>query len=385
MKILLSMENFYPAMGGAELSMKTLAELLGKNHEVDILCSGKRDEDVQEGNAIIHIRKIKKKLGPECIPEPGWLNLFHSQNQWMGILKYLIKDNRPDIILTQLNFSPPTVDIAISENIPTMLFIRSYEHFCPIGFLEKDPFLCNRSCWHCVSPFSKIQYPVIKALLNRHKKALIGASLVLANSSYASKIVRKFYNVHADVLYPIIDLKRYETKVINRRYLLFVGTGEHKGIKFLPKIANKMMDKEFLLIGKTDKALQEEIKKYRNIRPITWVDDMREIYSQTKLLLMPRLWPEPFGRLVVEAGINGIPTISGNIGGLSESVGKGGVLINNYQDVNEWVKEINKVMNDKAFYDTLSTNAKKHAKRFDGNKIYMDFKRIVKAKLDVDL
>ncbi len=389
MKILLSMENFYSAIGGAELSIKKMVEMLGKDHKVEILCSGKKNKDIQGENVIVHVRKIKKKLGPgwlpESIPELEWLNLLHNQNQWRVILKYFIKDNRPDIILTQLNFSPPTIDIALSENIPTILFIRSYEHFCPVGFLKKDPFVCNRSCWHCISPFSKIQYPVIKALLNRHKKALMRADLVLANSTYVNKVVRRFYNIHVDVLYPLIDLKKYKTEIMDKKYLLFVGGSEHKGIKFLLKIANKMMDKEFLLVGKTDKALQEEIKKYRNLKHVTWIDDMREIYSQTKLLIMPRMWPEPFGRIVIEAGINGIPTISSNIGGLSESVGRGGTLINKYHDVNEWIKEIKKIIDDKVSYDALSANAKKHAKKFDADKVYMDFKRIVKAKLGINL
>ena len=54
---------------------------------------------------------------------------------------------------------------------------------------------------------------------------------------------------------------------------------------------------------------------------------MGRVFDRTRVLLMPSIWEEPFGRLPVEAGACGIPTLASARGGLPESVGDGGILI----------------------------------------------------------
>ena len=51
-----------------------------------------------------------------------------------------------------------------------------------------------------------------------------------------------------------------------------------------------------------------------------WSDKNRldQIYSQTDLLVLPSLWPEPFGRVGPEAGLRGIPVAAFDVGGVSD-------------------------------------------------------------------
>jgi len=51
-----------------------------------------------------------------------------------------------------------------------------------------------------------------------------------------------------------------------------------------------------------------------------WVDKSRldAIYAQTDLLVVPSLWPEPFGRIGPEAGLRGIPVAAFNVGGITD-------------------------------------------------------------------
>lgn len=385
MRIIVSVKNFYPPIGGAEKSIELLIKKLAEKHTVDVICSGSENKDVMWSGFPVHIRKVRKVPQPTSMPRVEWLNLFYETDQWRKIFGLELKKSKPELVITQLEFAPPTIEVAVKEDVPVILFIRSYEHFCPIGFLRKNPFMCNKKCWRCISILPKTQYIFIRKILNQHKMAFENAYLVIANSIYVKRVAKIFYNTDVEVSYPLINLGDYKTKKKEGKYLLLIGGSEHKGISILTKIAERMRNEQFMVIGKIYGKAEEKIKSLDNVKSFLSVNNMQEIYSQTKLLLMPRLWPEPFGRVVIEAGINGIPTISSNIGGLPESVGRGGVLINNYWDVNEWVKEINRIMDDKAFYDALSTNAEKHAKEFDSNKIYMDFKRIVKGKLGLDL
>src|SRR5262249_47427659 len=51
-----------------------------------------------------------------------------------------------------------------------------------------------------------------------------------------------------------------------------------------------------------------------------WVDKSRldTIYAQTDLLVVPSIWPEPFGRIGPEAGLRGIPVAAFNVGGIKD-------------------------------------------------------------------
>ncbi len=51
-----------------------------------------------------------------------------------------------------------------------------------------------------------------------------------------------------------------------------------------------------------------------------WVDkkQLDLIYSETDLLVVPSLWPEPFGRIGPEAGLRGIPVAAFEVGGVGD-------------------------------------------------------------------
>ena len=64
-----------------------------------------------------------------------------------------------------------------------------------------------------------------------------------------------------------------------------------------------------------------------NVKIFPSEDDPRVFYRQMKILLIPSQWEEAFGRVAIEAMVNGIPIIASNIAGLKDSIGDGGILI----------------------------------------------------------
>jgi glycosyltransferase involved in cell wall biosynthesis len=97
---------------------------------------------------------------------------------------------------------------------------------------------------------------------------------------------------------------------------------------------------------------------------------MEEAWRDIKVLLVPSIWFEAWGIVLVEAHLRGIPVISSNAGALAEAMlgldyvvpvntieGKRdekGAYIVPEQDVGPWVKTLNKLMNDKSEYEKLS-------------------------------
>ena len=107
---------------------------------------------------------------------------------------------------------------------------------------------------------------------------------------------------------------------------------------------------------------------------------MREVYEKVKIVLVPSASDEPFGRVPVEAGINGIPTIASNRGGLPESVGEGGILIKDIWNIEEWIRAIEK-LNDPEVYKEVSQKAMQGAEKFDFEKTFQEFRQVVNASL----
>jgi glycosyltransferase involved in cell wall biosynthesis len=48
------------------------------------------------------------------------------------------------------------------------------------------------------------------------------------------------------------------------------------------------------------------------------VDDVRPFLASADVLVLPSRWPEPFGRVLIEAMASGIPVIASNVGGIPE-------------------------------------------------------------------
>jgi glycosyltransferase involved in cell wall biosynthesis len=57
-----------------------------------------------------------------------------------------------------------------------------------------------------------------------------------------------------------------------------------------------------------------------NVQALGWVDGERKrrLFAESDLLLVPSLWPEPFGVVGIEAGALGVPAVAYDVGGISD-------------------------------------------------------------------
>jgi glycosyltransferase involved in cell wall biosynthesis len=98
--------------------------------------------------------------------------------------------------------------------------------------------------------------------------------------------------------------------------------------------------------------------------------DMEEAWRNIKVLLVPSLWFEAWGIVLIEAHLRGIPVISSDAGALPEAMlglkyivpvnpikgdrdDKGAYIVPE-QDIEPWVEIVDKLMNDKLEYEELS-------------------------------
>jgi glycosyltransferase involved in cell wall biosynthesis len=115
-----------------------------------------------------------------------------------------------------------------------------------------------------------------------------------------------------------------------------------------------------------------------------------DFYALTKILLVPSVFGEPFGRVAAEALINGIPPLVGTRGALPETVGGGGRVLPipewmtehgkdlpSAEEVQPWFDAICELWDDPARYTEASTLAREVGERLYGEEVlqqrYLDY------------
>jgi glycosyltransferase involved in cell wall biosynthesis len=192
---------------------------------------------------------------------------------------------------------------------------------------------------------------------------------IVANSPYTAAVVTAHFGIEPPVVPPVVHLGSYVTGRPDARALTLVSPHARKGLDLALEIAARLPEIPLLLVegwplaSAQRKALERRISPLGNVRLQSSTADMRGIYRQTWLQLVPSEL-ETFGRVVVEAQMSGIPVLSSDAGALPWVVGSGGVVFSGQQTVGDWVSCI-EGLRDATRYDALSRKAAANATRDD--------------------
>ena len=129
----------------------------------------------------------------------------------------------------------------------------------------------------------------------------------------------------------------------------------------------------------SDLACLRELENVDLLKP---ADEIDGILSQTRVLLVPSLWGEGFGYVIVEAMLRGIPVLASDVGGAPEAkLGVDYVLpvnpITQYeerlddrrlpvpitpeQNIGPWVEALRSLLSDRTHYEELSEASRQAA------------------------
>lgn len=262
-----------------------------------------------------------------------------------------IKRDRPDVLVLD------------SLRMLAALSAAGYEPACPIVVIIHDPYFVNEAN---TLPFA-------------------GKVLIVANSPYTADIVSRHFGLAAPVVPPVVHLKDYQTTRPNPTYLTLVTPHPRKGLDLVLSIAEKIPQFSFLLVEgwPMDKhewrQLEGRIQHLPNVKLRRSTSDMKEVYRDTWLLLVPSEL-ETFGRVVIEAQVSGIPVVCKDVGALRWVVGEGGVVFAPDASVSEWVEELLRLHGNAGAYQKLSECACRNTARMDfqPDHVALDFEKSVK-------
>jgi glycosyltransferase involved in cell wall biosynthesis len=166
---------------------------------------------------------------------------------------------------------------------------------------------------------------------------------VVTNSRFMAARVGAAWGRPAEVVYPVPDRRGVEAGVCDGPFVTFFNPTPAKGLSVAHNLAaSRLPDRPFLFVeGFIDtEAHGISLVRSGNLVHARKSPDVATIYGMTRTLIVPSQWEEPFGRVALEAMYNRIPVIASRTGGLVESVGDGGVLVDDYSSVEAWAGAI---------------------------------------------
>lgn len=340
MKILILNMFYYPNLvGGAEHSVKLLAEhLAAKGHKVSVLTmDGISASDLYKAekiNGVSIYRAYDKNIyqrrilnNKANIIDKLWNGIHLLWNPKMNkIVKKIIDFTTPDIIHTNnlASMSCQVWKYASKKGYPVVHTLRDYCLMDWTTVLEGS----NTS-------LVKIYRLYQRALSNKMRGTVTAPSqfvlsVFLKNGFFKNcghKCVPNSIAIDQKKLDRCIQEKRSRTN--NEVCFLYAGLlSENKGIKNLIQAFSKCRCKNISLCICGEGALFEWVKKVAQedqriqVMGKLSMEALSKEYERADILIVPSLWAEPFGRIVIEAAQYAVPTIGSDRGGILETITK---------------------------------------------------------------
>ena len=119
----------------------------------------------------------------------------------------------------------------------------------------------------------------------------------------------------------------------------------------------------------------------KNIKFLGFVKS-EDIYPKVDVVIVPSLWNEPFGRIIIEANSYGVPVIGSNRGGMPEIIRheETGFIFNADKE-DDLLKYIKMFIDEPDLVLKLSPNCLKYSENFKREKILDGYTRVYKTLL----
>ncbi len=209
-------------------------------------------------------------------------------------------------------------------------------------------------------------------------------------SQFLTDVYRERVGLISTPIEPPIDWSSVLAPVESRAFVTFVNPSLHKGLLLFARLADMLgsrrPDIPILVVqsGHSGGALNAipgvDFARYPQIMAAPPVPTPADYFALTRILVVPSVWEEPFGRVAAEAMINAIPPLVSNRGSLPHVVGgdfsEGGggrVLpipawmtfktstLPSEQEVEPWYEAVCSLWDSPALYRAMATRARQIA------------------------
>lgn len=388
MNVLFVHSNWYPS-GGDWTYISSVIDIYSKNNINVIPFSMYDDQNYETPYNKYFIEKINYK---ELNHNKNLLNIIRVlrksiyNKESKTLLIKLLKNVKIDIVqLNSIhnNHTPSIIEVFKKFKIPIVWRILDYKLICP-----NRTFLSNgKLCESCIN--SKY----FNCFLKKCKKNSYAASFIASVESY----FYSYYNLYKHIdcilfqsnfskslfdkhkfkyrnqltLFNPYNIDSIQPNYEDDGYILYFGRiSEEKGIMTLIKSISTLKNINLKIVG--DGPQLSEIKnivKSKNLDHINflgpiWGDELNNIISKAKFVIVPSKWYEPSPYSVIQALSFGKPVIGSNIGGISDLIihNNNGLLFEN-ENSEDLKEKILSLYSDKNSIKKLGINAREFVRK----------------------
>jgi glycosyltransferase involved in cell wall biosynthesis len=276
-------------------------------------------------------------------PVKGYSIYYNKNKTTLDKIKWRLREEYSPALAKQLMgiISPKNVDVLITStiedvscyiwklakenNIKTYHILRSYYLLCTSGTMFKNNVNCTEQCFTC-------------KYLNNNKKSLsqyldniVGISKFILEQHVSMGYFKKAsQHIIGNICFTEDELKLMDVtrqRSGNGVVLGYLGRlHETKGLEVIFDSLSKMKPNNLNVIIAGDGKV-EYVNKLKSIvenanLPVEFVGhvDAAGFLNTIDVLIVPSLWNEPFGRIIVEAYATKTPVIVNSTGGMPELV-----------------------------------------------------------------
>ena len=342
---LLFLSNFYPpaSRGGFEGWCREIAErMIARGHTVRVLTSDFKKTDLREPDPAWVHRDLHLQM------EIAYLrNAFQffthrkrRERENLALLQWHVEELQPDAVLIWGMWNLPRSLASLAEKLlpgRVVYYMGDYWPTLP------DPFenYWNAPARNPVTGLPKLLLkPLALRILSREPRVDVKLEHVLFPTVFMQK---EFENKDirpacATVVHGAVDTKPYadlphKPKQTAELSLLFVGRlteekGVHTAIQalgHLQRVGNHRLTLTIVGNGEPEyEARLRQLAKTENVETlVTFVpaqpaEKLPALYQSADVFLFTSIWPEPFGRVIVEAMASGVAVVGARTGGAAE-------------------------------------------------------------------
>ena len=333
MKVLVCAPSYPPYVrGGGEISTQLLCEgLRDAGLEVEVL-AGFRSDALDESDGI-RIHRVRSpnlywsfdSEGKSDVHKAIWHLREGYDWRLPESFSRIIASTRPDLVHTSgiEDISPKMWKLARAMAKPVVHTIRSYTLLCRSASLRRGTKNCEKLCFSCRTASAP------KRRLSRHVDAVIGISRYVlerhvAHGFFADADKHVIMNIAGEDRAAGLAPERQGPAVIG-----FLGRlSPEKGLERVFEALSRLPPgerPELLVAGWGKPAYEEQLKRASSGLDVRFLGKVpaSELFKLIDLLVVPSLWHEPLGRIVLEANSHGLPALATRRGGLPEMVVEG--------------------------------------------------------------
>jgi hypothetical protein len=337
MRLLLAIHNAYTDQtSGAAHSMRTIVEWLAQaGHECRVLATARFDAAAP--NLLAHLEE--QGIAPvKSPPAKAFLrSVRRAANLGPGRPTFGFTLNDVPVTTLATSARPQTPAERFEAQQFMFLLDQQLEEFAPTHLLTYGGHPVVHESMRRAREREAITIFSLRNYGYEDRRHYQHADHVLTASSYLTRYYRDRIGLRSVGIAAPIAWAAAEAPEDLRRFVTFVNPTLPKGAMLFARLADMLgsrrPDIPVLVVQSAQSAGQLnaipglDFKKYPHIMAAPATPRPADFFALTRLLLVPSVFDEPFGRVAVEAMINGIPPIVSNRGALPETVGEAGIVL----------------------------------------------------------